>query len=199
MLESMGFTGFFKASKDYLQPILKNAALALPVGIMLNETQRSAVLVGAVYFVLYMASAYASRKSHKFCDYAGDEETAAHRLWGASFLIYIMLLPLLYFKLYTLAILGFVLSYLMQNFWQPILISRFEEHASETQGATVLSIENQAQSVSIMIIAPILGIAVDYLKRGNFGGEFWPISAFGAAIALLAFLTVSKENKKELK
>ena len=199
MLESMGFTGFFKASKDYLQPILKSAALALPIGVMLNETQRSAILVGTVYFVLYIASAYASRKSHIICDYAGDEETAAHRLWGASFLIYIMLLPLLYFKLYTFAILGFVLSYLLQNFWHPILISRFEEHASETQGATVLSIENQAQSVSIMIIAPILGIAVDYLKRGNFGGEFWPISAFGAAIALLAFLTVSKENKKELK
>ena len=124
MLESMGFTGFFKASKDYLQPILKSVALALPIGVMLNETQRSAILVGTVYFVLYMASAYASRKSHIICDYAGDEETAAHRLWGANFLIYIMLLPLLYFKLYTLAIFGFVLSYLMQNFWHPILISR---------------------------------------------------------------------------
>ncbi|GBE04807.1 major Facilitator Superfamily protein [bacterium BMS3Abin10] len=199
ILESMGFSGFFKASKDYLQPILKSVALALPIGVMLNETQRSAILVGTVYFVLYMASAYASRKSHIICDYAGDEETAAHRLWGANFLIYIMLLPLLYFELYTLAILVFVLSYLIQNFWRPILISRFEGHASETRGATVLSIENQAQSVSIMIIAPMLGLAVDYLKRGNFGGEFWPVGAFGAAIALLAFLSISKDNKKELK
>ncbi len=197
ILESMGFSGFFKASKDYLQPILKSAALSLPVGVMLNETQRSAILVGSVYFVLYMASAYASRKSHIICDYAGDEETAAHRLWGANFIIYIMLLPFLYFKLYTLAIFGFVLSYLLQNLWHPILISRFEEHASETQGATVLSIENQAQSVSIMIIAPITGIAVDYLKRGNFGGEFWPVSASGAAIALLAFLSISKNNKRK--
>ncbi len=196
MLESMGFTGFFKASKDYLQPILKSAALALPAGLMLNETQRSAVLVGAVYFVLYMASAYASRKSHKICEYTGDEETAAHYLWGAGVLIYAALLPLLYFRLYSIAIPGFVLLYLMQNFWHPILISRFEEHVSETRGATILSIENQAQSVSIMIIAPVLGLAVDYLRRGDFGGEFWPVGAFGAAIALIAFLTVSKGNKK---
>ncbi len=197
MLESMGFGGFFKASKDYLQPILKSVALAVPIGVMFNETQRSAVLVGAVYFVLYIASAYASRKSHKICDYTGDEETAARCLWGAGFLLYAMLLPLLYFRLYPLAIIGFILLYLLQNFWQPILISRFDEHASETQGATVLSIENQAQSVSIMIIAPILGLAVDYLKRGNYGGEFWPIGAFGAAVALLAFLTT--EGKKRIR
>jgi len=196
MLESMGFEGVFKASKDYLQPILKSAALAVPAGMMLNETQRSAVLVGAVYFVLYIASAYASRKSHKICYHAGNEETAARRLWGVNFLVYTALLPLLYFKLYPLVILGFVILYLVQNFWRPILISRFDEHASETQGATVLSIESQARSVSIMIIAPVLGLAVDYLKHGEFGGEFWPIGALGAAVALLAFLTAPKDNRK---
>ncbi len=196
MLESMGFTGFFKASKDYLQPILKSAALALPAGLMLNEIQRSAVLVGGVYFVLHMASAYASRNSHRICEYAGDEEKAARFLWGADFLLYAALLPLLYLRLYSLAIAGFILLYLMQNFWHPILISRFEEHASETRGATVLSIENQAQSVSIMIMAPLLGLAVDYLRRADYGGEFWPVGAAGAAIALAAFLTASKKNSK---
>jgi MFS family permease len=192
ILESMGFGGFFKASKDYLQPILKSAALAIPVGITLNETQRSAILVGAVYFVLHMVSAYASRKSHRICDYAGDEETAAHYLWGMSFILYTGLFILLYLKLYPFAIIGFIFIYLMQNFWQPILISRFDEHASETRGATVLSIENQARSVSTMIIAPVLGLSVDYLKHRNMGGEFWTVGAFGAAIALLAFVTSRK-------
>ena len=196
MLESMGFTGFFKASKDYLQPILKSAALALPVGLMLNDIQRSAVLVGGVYFVLYMASAYASRKSHKICEYTGGEERAARFLWGADFLLYAALLPLLYFRLYSLAVAGFILLYLMQNFWHPILISRFEEYASGAMGATVLSIENQAQSVSIMIIAPLLGLAVDYLRGADYGGEFWPVAAAGAVIALTACLTAPGGNKK---
>ena len=196
ILESMGFAGFFKASKDYLQPILKGAALAVPMGLMFNETQRSALLVGAVYFVLHIVSAYASRKSHKISSLAGDEDSAAHCLWGASFFLYALLLPLLYFRLYPFAIAGFVLIYLVQNFWHPILISRFDEHATETRGATVLSIESQAQSVAIMIIAPVLGLAVDYLKRGQFGGEFWPVGAFGAAIALLAYLTAPKVDKK---
>ena len=196
ILESMGFAGFFKASKDYLQPILKGAAIAVPMGLTLNETQRSALLVGAVYFVLHIVSAYASRKSHKISSLAGDEDRAAHCLWGASFLLYASLLPLLYFRLYPFAIAGFVLIYLVQNFWHPILISRFDEHASEARGATVLSIESQAQSVAIMIIAPVLGLAVDYLKNGQFGGEFWPIGAFGAAIALFAYLTAPEADKK---
>jgi len=189
ILESMGFGGFFKASKDYLQPILKSVALALPVGLMLDDTQRSAVLVGAVYFVLHVISAYASRRSHRICEYAGDEERAAHYLWGASFILYAMLLPLLYFKIYALVILGFIIFYILHNFWQPIMISRFEEYASGTRGATVLSIESQARSISTMIIAPVLGFAVDYLKGVNFGGEFWPVGAVGGIIALIAFLT----------
>ncbi len=189
MLETMGFGGFFKVSKDYLQPILKTTALALPIGMMLNDTQRSAVLVGAVYFVLHIASAYASRKAHKVSEYAGDEETAAHRLWGASFIIYFTLLPFLYFKLYMPATIGFILIYIIQNIWRPILISRFEEHASETSGATVLSIEHQSQSISVMIIAPILGFTVDYLKSASSAGEFWPVGAVGAVIALLALLS----------
>ncbi len=196
ILESMGFTGFFKSSKDYLQPILKTAALAVPAGLMLNDIQRSAVLVGAVYFILYIASAFASRKSHKICSYAGDEERAAHYLWGMNILIYALLLPILYFRLYPLAIALFVLLYLVQNFWHPILISRFGEYASETRGATVLSIESQAQSVAIMIIAPVLGLSVDFLRQSDIGGEFWPVGLIGAAIALTAYLTVDQRGKR---
>ena len=196
ILESMGFTGFFKSSKDYLQPILKTTALAVPVGLMLNDIQRSAVLVGAVYFMLHITSAYASRKSHRICTYAGDEKRAAHYLWGMNILLYASLVPILYFRLYPLAIAFFVLLYLVQNFWHPILISRFDEYASETRGATVLSIESQAQSVAIMIIAPVLGLSVDFLRQWDIGGEFWPVGVIGVAIALSAYLTAHQGEEK---
>lgn len=37
LIEAMGFEGAFKATKDYLQPILKQAALALPIFLYLGD------------------------------------------------------------------------------------------------------------------------------------------------------------------
>jgi len=42
MLESVGFGVAFNASKDYLQPILKQAAIALPILLMLEAKKRTA-------------------------------------------------------------------------------------------------------------------------------------------------------------
>ena len=84
IFESMGFGGVFAATKDYLQPVLKAAAVVyvvaaaaklglLPAGAeggaataglaRLNEPQTAAILVGPVYFVLYLRSALASRRA----------------------------------------------------------------------------------------------------------------------------------------
>ena len=77
LIESMGFEGAFKVTKDYVQPVLKAAALALPVVLGLGERQRTAVLVGAVYFVLYLASSFASRRADWLARRAGSEARGA--------------------------------------------------------------------------------------------------------------------------
>mgnify|MGYP001823756559 CR=1 FL=1 len=68
VLESMGFEGFFKVVKDYLQPILETTAAPLTAALLLSdslsEQQQVSLLVGPVYFVLYLLSAVASRKAH---------------------------------------------------------------------------------------------------------------------------------------
>lgn len=183
ILESMGFEGVFKATGDYLQPVLKGMALVLPVYVSMEGTRRSAVIVGAVYFILHLASAFASRKAHRVTACAGGEEEGARFLWKTTLVIYLALVPLLFLEYYLPAILGFIGLYLLQNFWRPVLISRFDAFASETQGATVLSIESQARSVSTMLVAPVLGWAVDIVKAHDMGGPFWPVGVIGAAVA----------------
>jgi MFS family permease len=194
VVESMAFEGVFKAVSDYLQPVLKSTALLIPLGMGFEETRRSAVLVGVVYFILYLASAYASRKSHRLVEIAGDEEKSSRLLWIAAAVSYLALVPLLYFEYYYAAILGFVVLYVLQNFWRPVLISRFDRFATETHGATVLSIESQAKSLSTMMMAPLLGAAVDFVTTGNLGGQFWPVGAL-AALAALGILLSSGKKK----
>ncbi|MBW1703119.1 MAG: MFS transporter [Deltaproteobacteria bacterium] len=197
ILESMGFEGFFKASKDYLQPILMAASLPLTVflfsGIQLTDEQKSVVLIGPVFFVLFILSAVASRNAYRLVDKTGQEDRTARLLWGVSFVVLLVLFPAMYYEVHWIMIAGFVGLYVIQNIWRPVLISRFDAHSDEAKGATVLSIESQAKSSATMIIAPVLGLAIDLARDHGVGAsEFWPMGVLGAVIAIGFFLTARK-------
>ena len=194
IVESMSFEGIYKAVETYLQPVVRNMALLIPLFVGLADTRRSAIMIGVVYVVLYLGSAYASRNSHRLANFAGGEQRGGDLLWKVVSIVYLALIPLLFFKYYYVAVVGFVLLSLIQNFWRPMLISRFDEFASETQGATILSIESQAKSLSTMIAAPIMGVAVDFLTGRNLGGEFWPVATIAAVIALFIIITTAKHD-----
>ena len=195
MVESMSFEGVYKAVENYLQPVVQNMALLIPLFISLTDTRRSAIMIGVVYVVLYLGSAYASRNSHRLANFAGGEQRGSNLLWKVVFITYLTLIPLLFFKYYYVAVAGFILLAIIQNFWRPMLISRFEDFASETQGATILSIESQAKSVSTMVVAPIMGILVDYLTVRNLGGEFWPVATIAAVIALFFIFSGRRQEQ----
>ena len=200
--ESMAFGGMFKAAKDYLQPILQAAAVLLTarlfVGSQLSDVQKSVVLIGPVFVILYLASAAASRKAHVLATKLGSEDRTAKWLRGVKLVVFLLLLPGLYFGVHPLMIVGFVVLYIIQNLWRPVLVSRFDAHSDEGQGATILSIESQGKSVATMIIAPTLGFAIDTVKArgwvGAEGGEFWPIAVIGSILALLFFATAKTKQ-----
>lgn len=193
IIESISFEGVYKAVDTYLQPILKNIALMLPIFILWGEAQRSSIIVGAVYIVIYFAAALASRNAYRLVRFAGNEESGSLMLWILNTVIYIALIPLLYFELYYIAIALFVLLAILQNIWYPILLSRFDAFATEEKGATVLSIESQAKSLSTMIFAPLIGLMVDYVASQNMGGEFWPVAAIAVIPALYILATQPKK------
>jgi hypothetical protein len=188
MMESMGFEGVYKAVEDYLQPVIKALALSLPVFLWMSDERRSAVLVGIVYVVLYLAAAYASRTAHRLSRFAGGEEKGSRLLWRIVLVLYLGLIPLLYFEYYWAAIICFIILSLVQNFWGPMIISRFDAYATESQGATVLSIQSQMKAISTMIIAPILGALVDFVRANGIGGDFWPVAVVAGFIALMIVL-----------
>jgi len=194
IFESMGFEGVFKAAKDYLQPILKSAALPLTAALLLTEglqdQQKTALLVGPVYCVLYILSAVASRNAHRLVDRHGHEDRTARFLWAVNLLVFAGLLPAMWFRVYPLMIAGFLCLFVLQNLWRPVLISRFDAHSNEAQGATILSIESQAKSVSTMLCAPLLGYAVDFFSTRQ-AVAYWPVAVIGVVMAL-AFLVTSR-------
>ncbi|HAT34169.1 MAG TPA: hypothetical protein DCS82_00510 [Rhodospirillaceae bacterium] len=64
-------------------------------------------------------------------------------------------------------------------------MSRIDSHGEEEKGATLLSIQSQAQSIATMIYAPLLGYCIDAATGVEGRGEFWPIAVGGALIAFV--------------
>ncbi len=187
VFEGMGFEGMYKASKDYLQPILKQTALALPFLVTWSESKRSALLVGGVYFVLYFLSSFASRNSHRVSDWRGGDEGAAQFMWWIDLVLFAFLIPALWFGWYPAIIALFVGLAILQNFWRPGLISRFDAQSTPDMGATVLSIEAQAKSLATILLAPLLGWLVDSV------GNFSPVGIVGTCIAVVILLAYHSE------
>lgn len=161
LMESMGYEGTYKAVKDYIQPVIQQAALGLALFAAWKQHQRVALLVGAVYFVLHLLSSFASRGGHRLVRAAGSEEAAAKSLWGATALVYALLTWGLWTGLNAVVIAGFVALAVLQNFWRPVLMSRIDAHGAPEAGATILSAETQAKSLAAMGLAPLIGFCVD--------------------------------------
>ena len=187
VFEGMGFEGMYKASKDFLQPILKQTAIALPLLLVLDASKRTALLVAGVYFVLYFLSSFASRNSHQVSDWRGGDEGAARFLWWIDLALFALLIPALWFNWNPAIIVLFVGLAILQNFWRPGLISRFNAQSTPEMSATILSIEAQSKSLATIILAPLLGLLVDLV------GNFSPVGIVGTCIAAAILLAYRGE------
>ncbi len=161
LVEAMSYEGTYKVAKDYIQPVIKQAALGLALLATWQQHQRVAILVGAAYFVLHLLSSFASRGGHRLVASVGSEEAAAKSLWGATALVYAALAWGLWTGWEFIVIAGFVVLAVLQNFWRPVLISRIDAHSTPEAGATILSVESQGKSFLAMGLAPLIGFCVD--------------------------------------
>ncbi len=199
MAESMGFEGFFDVIKDYLQPILKLLVLGLPLflGLGISDDQRGILLIGAVYFLIHLGSAWSGRTAHRLSSRFGGDDAASRVLWWGLAAIYLTMLPCLVWSWYWPVIALFFLLFLLQSAWRPLIISRFDAHAPESHGTSILSVESQAQTLAKMVFAPLIGLLIDQVaKAGTWGsgldGRFWPIAAVGALISVTLALTARR-------
>ncbi|MCK5557473.1 MAG: hypothetical protein KAJ01_03805, partial [Candidatus Hydrogenedentes bacterium] len=188
LTESMGFEGVYKVSKDYLQPVIHTAVLSLPLLLSIDNRQRTGLMVGAVYFVLFALGSVASRHSHVLADRAGSDERGAHWIWVMNLVFFGVLAGALMGSFLMLAIVGFVVLSILQNFWRPLLIGRVADRTRMDRMATVLSVESQAKSLFAAVLAPLLGLAVDLIPVQT-GLRFLPVGVAGLGISAVMLAT----------
>ena len=166
LMNSSGFDSFFKATKEYLQPILKALAISLPVLLLVEETKRSAVIIGAVYFAIYMLTSYASRSAASFGRRFKHASQGINLTSVAGAVCLFAAGLATRWKLDVLAILFFLALYLLQNVRRPMTVAFISDQISNRVMAAGLSAESQLTTILMAILSPILGALADRFGVG---------------------------------
>jgi len=192
LAEAMTFGGMYKSSKDWLGPLLGAAALQVPLFAYLTDRRREAILVGAVYVVLYVLSSFASRNADAVVRRAGSPQKGSRWLWWMNLATFAALGAGIAAGISAVAIAAFVALAMLQNFWRPIIVSRVAQHTGEDRTATVLSIESQSRTLFTAAAAPLLGWAIDMIRDDM---RFLPLAVLGVAITLVMLATGRKDDR----
>jgi len=157
------FTAYQKAGKDYIQPVMKKVALALPVLTGMYLTQKTGLLIGIMYAGLYLLTATASK-------YAGVITGKFKNLSYKSLLIgFILGIAGGYFfdqQLWLPALLLFAGIYIMQSLRKPILTGYLTDEVPNEILTSVLSAESLYRTILTSIIALFLGYLTDQTGLG---------------------------------
>jgi hypothetical protein len=182
------YGGFYKGTKDYLQPLVSALALSAPILLGLGQEQRSAVFVGVIYSLLYLLTSLASRNAAKLASRfedparAMDVELALGLAAGVA-------IGALHFVGFSLgAVVLFFGVYGLQNFRRPLSVAVVSDSVDNDIQATALSVESQLQSLFAAAIAFLIGLVAD-LAGGRIGLGLLAVSA--VLLSLMPFFAVS--------
>jgi hypothetical protein len=157
-------------------------ALSLPVLAGLEEVQRSAVLVGVVYSLVYVLSSFASRHAGTLGNRLGPlarglnvELALGLGVVCAAGIAQAAGAP-------GPAVVLFLLLFIVRNARRPLSVSYMSDAVSERVQATALSVESQVQSLLGAAFALTIGAVADLA-----GGRIGVGVAVVAGAALLAF------------
>lgn len=160
------YTGFYKSVKDYLQPMLEAIALSMPLFLMLQEKQRSAILVGVVFFFIHLVTAFASRSAGQFAKRFRNVAAPLNITLFAGFL-FGLTAGILYSQEYFIAAgVMFVVIYAVENLRKPIGISHLTDNIDHNVLSSSLSFQSLAETLLAATIAPLIGWIADEWNPG---------------------------------
>ena len=188
IMSSSGFDSFFKATKEYLQPLLEAFALSLPILIAFEDTKRSALIIGMVYFGVYLLTSYASRSAARV---EGRFKNIAQGLnltfvAGAALMLFTGLAE--HWQWDVIAIVVFVAFYLLFNVRRPMTVAFISDQIESKVMAAGLSAESQFTTLLMAVLSPVTGALADRFGVGI------ALACLGGAMLALSALVRLRER-----
>ena len=187
-------SAYLKAIKDYIQPVMLQITLLIPFLISIDAKRKSGIVVGVIYFFIYLLTSYASKKSFKISELIVGNVPRLTLLLG---LISGFICGILYhFELWTIALLFFACIYVFENIRKPLLTGEIADHVAPEILTSVISAQSFFSTITTSIIAVSIGFLAD---KWGIGIAFIIVSStlilFTLALNLKKFKNSGKISK----
>ncbi len=157
------FTAYQKATKDYIQPVMKKVALTLPVltGLLMNK--KTGLIIGLLYTILYLLTATASA----YAGYLAKRiNNLSYKTLITGFILGILGGYFFHWQRWWFALMAFAGIYIMQSLRKPVLTGHLAETVPNEILTSVLSAESLYRTLLTSVLAVFLGFLTDRYGLG---------------------------------
>jgi MFS family permease len=187
-------SAYLQAIKDYIQPVMASVALLIPVWIHTDTEKRNGVIIGVLYFFIYLASSYASKLSARVA--TKNKTHIAHFTLLAGFL-FGLISGLFYMITWQLmALIAFIGIYLVENIRKPFLTGFIADHVPYENLVSVISAQSLLKTLITAVIAFVAGFIAD---RFGIGTAIMVVSLLLLLLSSGVVLATKKNQKDNLK
>ena len=181
-------SSYLKAIKDYVQLIMVQIAILLPFLTTLDIKRKNGLIIGILYGCIYLLTSYASKKAYKVSTLKFKNIPRLTLMIGLLAGLTSGLFMI--FEIWSLALVAFVVVYLIENARKPILTGILSNHVPNEILTSIISAESFYKTIITSVLAIGLGVIAD-----NFGIGVSLMVVSSSLILLLVLIGVPKAQK----
>ncbi|MGM0529092.1 MAG: MFS transporter [Bacteroidota bacterium] len=180
-------SGYFNSVKEYLQPLILSLVATLPILESYSQKDKGSVLIGLVYFVIFILTSRASRLAARFSEKTGNVFSGMNISFFAVALSGVLTGLFFHVSIELIAVFLFLILYLLENLRRPVAVTGIADRMGNESLSTFLSTDSQLKSLFTMILGPLIGFLADLISPGAGIGIV-------AAILLIVFPLINIRN-----
>lgn len=157
-------TAYVRAVKDYIQPLMVNVALITPFMLNWENEKRNGVIIGLIYFIIYLLTSTASKHSSKVAALKYRNLSYLTLMFG--FIAGLLCGVFFMYELWIIALIAFIFIYIIENIRKPILTGYIADNVPNEILTSVISAQSLLRTIMTVILALAFGIMADQYGIG---------------------------------
>ena len=166
-------TAYLKSIKDYIQPLMVNVALIIPIMLSFEVEKKNGVIIGVIYFFIYLATSKASKLSSRIL--AKNKNSISYTTLIFGFVFGIITGVFYIYNLWIVSLIAFVGIFIVENIRKPILTGFISDNVPNEILTSVISAQSLLRTIVTAILAFVFGVIAD---NYGIGVSFVIVSVF---------------------
>ena len=182
-------TAYLKSIKDYVQPLMVNVALIIPLMLSFEVEKKNGIIIGVFYFFIYLATSKASKLSSRI--EAKSKNSISYTTLIFGFIFGLISGVFYIYDLWIFSLISFVGIFIVENIRKPILTGFISDNVPNEILTSVISAQSLLKTIVTAILAFVFGLIAD---NYGIGVSFVAVSLFLVFSSVLINNTLKSEN-----